>query len=449
MAENFDIIVLGAGPGGYVAAERAGHLGKRVLLIEEGELGGVCLNSGCVPTKSLLHSAKLYRHALESEKFGVRASGVEFDLAAAMSWKDQTVATLRKGVAFLMKKAKVQVLRARARIVAPGQVEAGGTLYSGRNIIIATGSRAAMPPIPGIESAPVVDNRGALSLSKLPKSVAVIGGGVVGMEFASLFSSLGVEVDLFEMLPEVLPTMEPVLAAELRGAIGSVRYHLSTRVLRMEGSTLYFAGPDGPSKIESLQADLVLAAAGRVPNVEGLGLEALNLDITKKGIRVDEQMRTNIPGVYAVGDVTGTSLLAHSASRMGEVAVNSICGIPDRMRYEAIPWAVYTNPEAAGCGLTLAQAQERGIEATLKSVKYQANGRNLAEHGPGPGTALQVVDKKTGRILGVHLLGAYASENIAAAAVLLETDVRTAELRQIVFPHPTVSEVIREAAFAT
>jgi dihydrolipoamide dehydrogenase len=441
---KYDIIIIGSGPGGYVAAERAGHLGKKVLIIEKAKLGGVCLNWGCIPTKSLLNSAKTYRHALEAEKYGVKVSGVQFDLAAAMAWKERTVATLQKGIAYLMKKNKVDVLEGTAKIVAPGEVDVDGTRYRCDNIIIATGSRAAVPPIPGADQNHVVTNRGALTLETLPETVAVIGGGVIGMEFASFFSSLGKNVEVFEMLPEILPMMESTLAGEMRKAMKDVVFHTSTRVQAIDGKTVRYSDPDGAG---SLEADLVLMAVGRIPNTADLGLEELRIDVTGKGIGVDEHMRTNIPGIYAIGDVTGTSLLAHSASRMGEVAVNHICGIKDRMRYDAIPWAVYTAPEAAGCGMTLAQAKEAGFDARLLSYAYRANGRNLAENGAGAGMSLQVVDNATGRILGVHLLGAYASENIAAAAVMLETDVRTRELQQIVFPHPTVSEVIREAAF--
>ncbi len=442
--KTYDIIIIGAGPGGYVAAERAGHLGKTVLIIERDRLGGVCLNWGCIPTKSLLNSAKAYKHALEGERFGVRTAGVEFDLPAAMAWKDQTVETLQKGVAYLMQKNKVDVISGEASIMAPGEISVNGQIFRGNNMIIATGSRPAMPPIPGADQEHVVTNRGALAIGELPEKVAVIGGGVIGMEFASFFTSLGKRVEVFEMLPEILPMMEPALAAEMRKTMKAVKFHLSSKVEAIEGKTLRYRDADGES---SMEADLVLMAVGRTPNVEGLGLDSVKVNVTRRGIGVDEHMRTNIPGIYAVGDVTGTSLLAHSASRMGEVAVNHICGIADRMRYDAIPWAVYTDPEAAGCGYTLAQASEAGFDARILSYPYRGNGRFLAEHGPGAGTSLLVVDNADGRVLGVHLIGPYASENIAAAAVMLETDVRAKELQEIVFPHPTVSEVIREASF--
>jgi dihydrolipoamide dehydrogenase len=456
----YDVIVIGAGPGGYVAAERLGHAGKRVLLIERGELGGVCLNEGCIPTKSLLNSAKLYRHARDGAEFGVVAADVRYDLAAAQAWKARTLNTLRKGIAYLMKQNGVEVVAGHARLLARSadggalRVQVGGpggepaVVHEARDVIVATGARPVLPPIPGADLAHVVTSRGALELTKLPAKVAVIGGGVIGLEFASYFSSLGIPVTVLEMLPEILPMMEPGHAALLRKAMKTVDFKLGAKVESIDAAAVRYSRGGEAGQAE---ADLVLMAVGRRPNVEDLGLEDLKLDLVRSGIAVDERQRTNVPGLYAVGDVTGKSQLAHAASRMGEVAVNAILGKSDRWRPDALPWAVYTRPEAAACGLTEAQARGRGLDVKVLSYPYKANGRNLAENGglspEAVGDARLVVDAASRRVVGVHLLGAYAAENIAAAAVAIEAELRVDELREIVFPHPSVSEVIREAAF--
>lgn len=439
---TYDIIIIGAGPGGYVAAERAGAQGLKVLLIEKSELGGVCLNRGCIPTKSLLHSAKVYTHAREGERFGVQATDITFDLTTAMAWKEQNMNTLRKGITFLMKKNKVNVVHGTARITGTGVVESESHHYEGKYIILATGSSPSMLSIPGADHPHVVTSKDVLNLTALPDQIAIIGGGVIGMEFASFFTSLGRQVHVFEMLPEIMPVMDAKLAVEMRKSMKDVHFHLGTRVERIEKKKLWYATKDRQSSVD---ADLVLIAVGRVPNTANLGLEEMKIDVTQKGIVVNEQMQTNVPGIYAIGDVTGTSMLAHSASRMAEVAVNTILKHPDRMRYDAIPWVSYTIPEAAGCGLTEDQAQQQGYEVQVHTSSYQSNGRMLVENETG--YAKLVADKKTGRVLGIHLLGAYASEHIFAASVMRETDIRAQELREIVFPHPTAAETMREAAF--
>ena len=442
----FDIIIIGSGPGGYVAAERAGKAGEKVLLIEKDQPGGVCLNWGCIPTKSLLHSAKLYKHALEGQPFGVVADGLRFDLARAMQWKDKTLETLRGGIRHLMKTQGVQCMYEEARLIAPDSVEAGGKVYRGKHIIIATGSRASIPPIPGVEQEHVITNRGAVTLSALPERVAIIGGGVIGLEFASFFSCLGKQVSVFEMLSEVAPIMDASMAAAMRKAMPGISFHLNTRVTKIDGNRLHYShGAHKTGDEASLAADLVLLAVGRQPNIENLGLEALNIDTTSRGIVVNEQMQTNIPSIYAIGDVTGTSLLAHSASRMGEVAVNTILGKKDRMRLHAIPWAIYTLPEAAGCGLTEQEARQQGYDIELAHLSYAANSRALAEDSGG--RAKIILEAGSKKILGIHLMGAYASENIFAAAIILESELRVEEIREIVFPHPSVSEVMREIFF--
>jgi dihydrolipoamide dehydrogenase len=438
--EKYDLIVIGAGPGGYVAAERAGHAGLKVLIIEKDNLGGVCTNWGCIPTKSLLNSSKLYKKAKQSEEYGVIAENIRFSLEKAMVHKQDTIDTLRKGIAFLMKKNKVDVIMGEAEVTAPDTVKVGDKTYSCDHLMIATGSTAFVPPIPGADLPHVVDNKGILDIKELPKKLVVIGGGVIGVEFASFFSQVGVSVSVVEMMEEIIPLMDPDFSSVLRKSLSGVDFHLKARVMKIDSQKVYFE-KDGAET--ALDADLVLMAVGRRPVT--MGLEKIGLDVAPQGIRVDEKMRTNLPGVYAVGDVNGKSLLAHSASRMGEVAVNTILGREDRMRYSAVPWAVYTEPEAAGCGLTEQDAKSQGFNAKSAVMQLRANGRFLAEQGKkAPGMCKVVVDDDTGIILGIHLLGSYSSEIIHSAAVILEMEMRVQDVKEVIFPHPSISEIIKD-----
>ncbi len=445
----YDVIIIGGGPGGYIAAERAGALGRSVLLIEKEYLGGTCLNWGCIPTKTLLNSAKLYTHAAEGEHFGVSAKDVNYDWNRMQEWKAQVIQKLRAGIGSMMKRFKVQIIEDSAVLVAPGKIKTSkdGKIHEGKNIILATGSRPAMPPIPGTKENPhVVDSTGLLDLEKVPASLTVIGGGVIGMEFAGLFSSLGTKVQVIEMLDEVIPFMDKQQAPILRKAMKGVDFFLGCKVESVFNNTITLRDAQGEKK--QLSSEVVLLAVGRKPNLEGLGLEEAGIAYGPQGIEVDPFVRTNVPGVYAVGDVTGKSLLAHSASRMGEVAVSAMFDQPgkaQRMRYKAVPWVVYTNPEAAGLGMTETEAQNQGYETASVSLPLQMSGRFLAEQGPtAPGTCKVVADKKTGLILGVHMVGAGVGEIIWGAATFIEAELTVHEAREIIFPHPTVAEVIRD-----
>lgn len=443
----YDVIVIGGGPGGYIAAERAGARGLSTLLIEKNELGGVCLNEGCVPTKTLLNSAKHYLHGLESEKYGVSFENPKFDLSVAMKWKNRVVQTLVKGVAYQMKRHHVEVVKGTGRLVSNTEVDADGKIYRGKNIIIASGSSSFVPPIPGADGDKVLTSREILQIEKMPKSLAVIGGGVIGTEFASFFSSFGIEVHVIEMLDEIIPFMDGELAGMLRKEMKErVTFHLGCKVEKIDGGRITFSSGDDPSggKTEELSADMILMAVGRRPNVRDMGFEALGLDITRQGIAVNERMQTNLPGVYAVGDVTGKSLLAHSAYRMGEVAVNTIAGERDRMRYHGVPWVVYSMPEGAGVGYTEAQAEKEGRAIRKASLQMRANGRFLAENAGKNGICKVIVDSETDALLGVHMLGGVSSEIIYGAAAMIEAELRVKDIREIIFPHPTVSEIIKD-----
>ena len=444
---EYDIIIVGAGPGGYEMAERAGHKGQKVLLIEKAHLGGVCLNWGCIPTKTLLNSAKHYVHAKEAPEFGVTTGEVSFDLKKVMAWKQDVIETLRGGIAAMMKKSKVTVLKGEAKLLGSRKVEVDATVYEGTNVVIATGGSPFVPPIPGAEQPHVMTSKEILSVEELPKSLVVIGGGVIGIEFASFFSSLGVKVDVIEMLEEIIPFMDRGQAKRFRAALkGKVDFNLGCRVTAIDGHDVKYTDKKGEEK--SINADIVLMSVGRSPNLSGMGFEEAKLDFDRRGIKTDEQMRTNLPNVYAIGDVTGKSQLAHSATRMGEVALNTILGKPDRFRMNAIPWAVYSMPEIAGCGLTIDQAKEAGFNVESATLPLMMSGRFLAENGKkGPGQVTVVKDADTDVLLGVHMFGAYSSEIIWGVAAMIEAELRIEDAQEIVFPHPTVGEVIRATMF--
>jgi dihydrolipoamide dehydrogenase len=452
----YDLIVIGAGPGGYVAAERAGKQGMKVLLVEKAGLGGVCLNEGCIPTKTLLNAAKRFDHARNSARFGIHVDGsAVFSMNEAQAWKRKIIEAQAKGITYLMKKHGVEVLQAEARLTVPDEaaagvhhVEAGGVVYEARTIIIAAGSSPSIPNIPGAEAE--AENVGTstdiLNLDRIPGKLVVIGGGVIGLEFASLFSLLGTEVQVIEMLPEVIPGMDPELARLLRRGMDNVTFHLSSRVTGIAAPSVVHFEKNG--KAETAEADYVLMAVGRTPNCTGLGLKEAGVAVTKQGIAVNDLYQTSVPGIYAIGDVIGKSLYAHAASRMAETVIGILGGRMDTVNYDAMPWAVYTQPEAAGCGLTEAQAAQEGFHTVSAKVPMRTNGRYTAENGFGPGLCKVVADQETQELLGVQMVGGVCSEIIYGAAAFIQNGVTVDELRRTVFPHPSVSEVLREALLA-
>ena len=470
----YDVIIIGGGPGGYLAAERLGKKGKKVLLVEKQYLGGTCLNVGCIPTKSLLNSAKLYLHAKESGQFGVHAKDVSFKLEEMMAWKKKTVETLCSGIASQMKRGKIEVIYGRAVLEVNGSSRAvriidgekAGSRHEARAVLAAAGSVPVMPPIPGAkDNTLVLDSTAMLSIKKVPGSLCVIGGGVIGMEFAGLFSALGSKVTVVEMLDEIIPNMDKDHAGLMRKSLDKIDFYLSTKVTRIEGSTVFFTnksdeGSSDSSAEKSLKADLILMAAGRRAETESWGAKEAGIDIGKNGVNVDDRMRTNISGVWAAGDVNGRSMLAHAAYRMAEVAVNDICAFldgtagrdrynrRDRMRYNVVPWAVYTLPEAAGVGLTEKEALEKGIAIKKASLPMTVSGRFVAENGiSSAGNVKVIVDAQKETILGIHILGPYASEMIWGATALIENEMRVCDVREMIFPHPSVSEVIRDVVW--
>ena len=452
----YDVIIIGGGPGGYLAAERLAQRKKQVLLIEKQYLGGTCLNVGCIPTKTLLNSAKHYLHAQEAPQFGVHADNIRFDMAEMAAWKKKTVETLCSGVASLMKRLKVDVVMGTGELVAARKVKIAETdeVHEAKAVIIAAGSVPAMPPIPGTkDNKKLLDSTALLELTQVPENLCVIGGGVIGIEFASLFGTLGSKVTVIEMMDEIIPPMDKDLAPLLRKHLKNTEFRLGCRVEKLDGGTVFYKTKEG--KDESVKADIVLMAVGRKCQTESWNGKAAGIDIRPKGVAVDERMRTNVSGVWAIGDVNGKSMLAHSAYRMAEVAVNDICsvldGTPnrDRMRYDAVPWVVYSIPEASGCGITEQEARAKNIGVKTATVPMIVSGRFVAENGvKAAGTVKVIADEKNGRILGVHILGSYASEMIWGASALIENEMRVEDVKQLIFPHPTVCEAIREAVWA-
>lgn len=450
MTKIYDLAIIGGGPAGYVAAERAGAKGMSVILFDKRALGGVCLNEGCIPTKTLLNSAKVLEYAHEAAKYGITVENVGIDFKKIMLRKDKVVRKLVAGVGAKMKHAKVEVIMAAAVIKEKRgdviTIDADNQEYQANRLLICTGSEAAVPPIPGLDSSLVMTNREILQMKECPQSLVIIGGGVIGSEFADFYNAMGTKVTVIEMLPEILTGVDEEIAAFVRKEFEKkgVTYHLNARVTQLNGKEVVFV-KDGQQ--QSITGDEVLLSVGRKANVAGIGLENIGVEFTPRGIKIDEHCRTNIPNVYAAGDITGFSLLAHTASREGEVAVNHMLGRKDVMRYDAIPGVVYTHPEIAGVGLTESSAREKGIEVEVQKLPMAYAGRFVAENEGKDGFCKVVVGKKYREILGIHMVGGVCSEMIYGACSIIESQLRVQDVEEIVFPHPTVSEIIRETIF--
>lgn len=448
----FDIAIIGGGPGGYVAAEKAGKNGLRTILFEKKELGGVCLNEGCIPTKTLLYSAKLYDNARKSEKYGVRVEGAELDYKKMTDRKTKVMRKLVAGIGLRMRNAGVEVVKAEATIEGRTpegalRISAGDNTYEARNVLICTGSETFIPPITGLDMSTnkaLVTSRELLSLKEAPTSLVIIGGGVIGMEFASFYNSIGCEVHVVEMMPEILGAMDSEVSAMLRAQYTKkgVHFHLSCKVTSVDGHNVTFVDSEGAE--HTVEGDKILLSVGRRPITKGFGLESLGVELERGGIKVDNRMRTNVEGVYAAGDVTGFSMLAHTASREAEVVIHNLCGHDDTMCYNAIPGIVYTNPEVAGVGLTEAQALQQGIGHKCLRLPMAYSGRFVAENEGGEGICKIIVDKATERVLGVHMLGNPCSEIIGSACIAIERGMTVSELERVILPHPTVTEIIKE-----
>ena len=448
--EQFDLIVIGGGPGGYLAAERAARAGLKTAVFEKRALGGVCLNEGCIPSKALLNAAKYYEHARHSAPYGVRCEGVTIDQKAVIERKRQVVKTLVFGVKAKMRAHKVTVFMEEAKITgktAEGfTVVAGDKTYTGKKLIIATGSSAIVPPIPGVREnlgSFVLTNREILDLEEIPGKLTVIGGGVIGLEMAAYFATVGSQVTVIEMLSHIAGATDLQIGKLLQKELEAkgVRFLLQHKCLEVQPGKVLAEDAKGNKII--VEADKVLLSIGRQANCKNLGLETIGVEFDR-AIRTDAQGRTNVADVYAIGDVNGHHMLAHTAYREAEVAVNVITGKQDAMRYHANPSVIYTSPEVASVGMTEEECKQKGRAYEVQSLSMRYSGRFVAENEGGDGLCKIIIDKKKRNILGIHMIGAYAGEMIWGAAQMIEMQLRVTDARQIIFPHPTVSEVIRE-----
>ena len=447
---KFDIAIIGGGPAGYNVAEKAANSSLQTVLFEKKTLGGVCLNEGCIPTKTMLYSAKLLDNAKTASKYGILdTENASFDLGKIVARKNKTVKKLTAGVKMKMKESGVTVVDNEAVIAGESGdnilIKAGDETYEVNYIIIATGSETFSPPIKGLADLQFWTSREALEVKELPASLVVIGGGVIGMEFASLFNSLGVKTTVVEMLPEILGTMDKELSAMLRAdyAKRGIAFHLSTKVVEVSDSAVTIEKDGVSSTIEATQ---ILVSTGRVANTKNIGLESLNIETLRNGIKVNEYMQTSHPRVYACGDVTGSYMLAHTASRESDVALNHILGIDDRMSYKANPGVVYTNPEIACVGKTEEELKESNTEYQVFKLPMAYSGRFMAENETGSGVCKIITDNNE-QIIGCHMLGNPSSEIIATATIAIEENYTLDEFKKIIFPHPTVSEIIHEILF--
>lgn len=452
---RYDIIVIGGGPAGYLASERASKENKSVLCIEKDNVGGVCLNEGCIPTKTLLYSAKLYDGAKNGKKYGVTTEDIAFDHAAVVARKNKVIKLLTGGIKSTLKANGATLINGTAMITGRTDdgyftVSVGEETYEGEKLLIATGSQPAVPPIPGLreglDSGFVLTNKEVLSLAAVPESLVVVGGGVIGLEMASYFNSIGASVSIIEMLDHIAGENDAELTAILRKNYEKkgMKFILGAKVTSVGADCVnYELNGEGCT----IPCSKVLLSIGRRASTSELGLETIGVETNRGAIVTDAKMRTNVENVYAAGDVNGKSMLAHTAYREAEVAVNNILGIDDAVNYAAIPSVIYTNPELGAVGLTEATAAAKEIEVSVVKLPMRFSGRYLAENEGGDGIFKLIVEKNTRRIVGAHALCNYASEFIMVASLMVELGITVEQAKRFVFPHPTVGEIIREAIF--
>ncbi|MDR1981898.1 MAG: dihydrolipoyl dehydrogenase [Tannerellaceae bacterium] len=446
---KYDLAIIGGGPAGYTAAERAGANGLSCVLFEKESLGGVCLNEGCIPTKTLLYSAKVYDTVRQASKYAVGAENASFDLPRIIARKNKVVKKLVAGIRMKMTEHGVLTVNGEALIKGRATdgtltIASGEALYEAEHLILCTGSEPVVPPIPGLDTSGYWTSREVLQTKELPASLTIIGGGVIGMEFASFFNSLGTTVQVVEMLDEILNGMDKELAALLRAEYTKrgVNFYLGHKVTAINGTETTL---EKEGETVTLQAEKILLSVGRRPVTKGFGLETLGVDIFRHGVKVNEYMQTSLPNVYACGDITGYSLLAHTAVSEAEVAVNHILGKPTNgMSYKAIPGVLYTNPEMAGVGATEEQLQAAGKPYRVTKIPMSFSGRFVAENEMGNGIC-KIILSEDNTIIGAHLLGNPSSELIIIAGMAIEKEMKASELTAFVFPHPTTGEIIKEA----
>lgn len=452
MADRYDVLVIGAGPGGYVAALRASQLGAKVGIVEDTFIGGVCLNVGCIPSKALLRSAEVYETLQDAKQFGIQVEGtIRPHWPAIQKVKDQAVQRLTTGVGALLRKAEVTVLEGRGRFSDAHTITVSSAestqQVEAEKVIIATGARPVRLPLPGFDLEGVLDSTGALNLDALPASLLIVGGGVIGVEFANIFASFGVEVVVIEMLDRLLPMMDPEISAEITRALRrkKVSSYVDSRARQImrQGDVLQVS-VETPEGEEQFDVEKVLVAVGRRANVEDMGLEAIGVEVDR-GIVVNERMETNVPGVYAIGDVTGKWWLAHVAMKEGVVAAENACGHGAKMAYKTVPSCVFTRPEVATVGLTETEAREQGYDVAVGKFPFMANGKAVT-YGERTGFVKIVSEARYGEVLGLHIVGPHASDLILEGGLALQLEATLEEIDAAIHAHPTLGEAVAEAA---
>ncbi|MBW3624151.1 MAG: dihydrolipoyl dehydrogenase [Armatimonadetes bacterium] len=442
-----DVVVIGGGPGGYVAALRAAQLGGKAIVIERDNVGGTCLNWGCIPSKALLACANLIHHVKDAGRFGVNIENYSIDVTAMMKHKDQVVTQLRNGTEYLLKRLNVELIKDTGRLLPGNVVQVGDRRIKARNVILAMGSVVARPPIPGLGDNYITSNE-ALSLDPLPKSICIIGAGAVGLEMGYFWNACGVEVTTVEMTDKIGSNIDVDVASELKRALEKqgMRFYMNApakEVRDAEGGREVVCG--GAKGDIVVKAETILLATSRWPATQDQGLEELGLEMERGFVKVNSKMETNLPGVYAIGDIAGHPMLAHKAHHEGFIAAENVMGGDHHMSYRAIPGPIYTEPEVASVGLTEPEARERGYEIQVGTFPNRILGKSLAM-GNRSGFAKVISDRKYGEILGVHIIGPNATELIAEAVVAMESEATVEELAHSIHPHPSLSEGVMEAA---
>ncbi|MCW5680188.1 MAG: dihydrolipoyl dehydrogenase [Xanthobacteraceae bacterium] len=449
---SFDILVIGGGPGGYVAAIRAAQLGFKTAVVERAHLGGICLNWGCIPTKALLRSAEIYHYMTHAKDYGLSASNVSFDAAAVVARSRAVSKQLNNGVGFLMKKNKITVIDGEAKIAKPGTVTVtgkGAGTYQAKHIIVATGARPRV--LPGIEPDKklVWTYFEAMVPEKMPKSLLVIGSGAIGIEFASFYRTMGTEVTVVELLPQILPVEDEEIAAFARKRFEKqgIKILTGAKVTKLEkkADSVIASIDDGKGKVQSVEFERVISAVGVVGNIENLGLEALGVKTDRGTIVIDGYGRTNVAGIYAIGDVAGPPMLAHKAEHEGVICVETIKGLKTHpMEKNRIPGCTYCHPQIASVGLTEKKAKEQKREIRVGRFPFMGNGKAIAL-GETEGMVKTIFDKKTGELLGAHMIGAEVTELIQGFMIAMNCETTEEELIHAIFPHPTLSEMMHES----
>ena len=445
----FDLAIIGGGPAGYTAAERAAHNGLNVVIFEKKAFGGVCLNEGCIPTKTLLYSAKLYHNAKNGSKYGIGTENTTFDYEKIVSRKNKIVRKLNAGIRAKMTNCGATMVVGEAEIKQHTDekvvILANEQEFEAKKLLLCCGSEVSIPPIKGLQTTEYITSREALELKAVPQSIVIVGGGVIGMEFAGLFNTLGSKVNVIEMATEILPPVDSEIAAMLHAEYQKqgIDFFVGAKVTELQNNKVLFT--DNQGNEQSIDTEKILLCVGRKPSLKGI--EILDLEPFRNGIKVNDKMQTSKTNVYAAGDITAFSMLAHTAVREAEVAVNNIVSKSDTMAYNAVPAVVYTNPEVAGVGLTEDELKAQGRSYSVRKLPMTFSGRFVAENEGGNGLCKLIFDDRN-IIVGCHMIGNPSSEIIAVAALAIEQQLTAERFEKLIFPHPSVGEIIKETLFA-